>query len=166
MTTGRDIDAAAQSGPTGTDIEAALGRMVYWAAALEMVMRFAGEMLAPTRDEKDTLADTKTTGRVLTAVVGIASRRSEITPQELEALEKIVEDARSSLEIRNDYIHGAWGEVDGVLLAMNRRPGTFRTRHLAVPNLEALTTELQGLANRTTDWSLAVVRKTHPGTFG
>ncbi|TJZ97129.1 hypothetical protein [Actinacidiphila oryziradicis] len=148
-----------------TELEAALGRMVYWAAALEMSMRFVGEMLAPTGDEKDALADTKMTGRVLSAVVGIASDRSEITPKELDELKEIVKDARSSLEIRNDYIHGAWGEVDGVLLAMNRRPGTFRTRPLAVADLEALATELQGLVNRTTDWSLAVFRKTHPQVF-
>ena len=151
--------------PRTTDIETALGRMVYQAASLEMVMRFAGEMLAATDRESDALAR-MTAGSLMTEVTAIASRRTEITPAECTELGNIIADARAPVESRNTYIHGAWGEVDGILLALNRRPrNQFRTRPLAVPDLEKLTAELQALVNRTMEWTYTVLQKTHPHIF-
>lgn len=148
-----------------TDIEAALGCMVYQAASLEMVMRFAGEMLALADEDRDALA-TKTAGKLLPAVKSIAAQRTEITPEELVALGQVIKDAQPHLESRNTYIHGAWGEVNGDLLAMNRRPrNRFRTRPLAVADLETLSAELQALVNRTVEWTYAVLQKTHAHIF-
>ncbi|MFI1869515.1 hypothetical protein [Streptomyces jumonjinensis] len=157
---------AEQSAPRDTtDIEGALGRMVYQAASLEMVMRFAGEMLALTEEERDALAS-KTAGRLLPAVENIAAQRSEITSEELTTLGQIVKDAQPHLTSRNTYIHGAWGEVNGDLLAMNRKPkNRFRTRPLAVADLETLSTELQALVNRTVEWTYEILQKTHAHIF-
>ncbi|MET7721088.1 hypothetical protein [Streptomyces mirabilis] len=100
---------AEQSAPRDTtDIEAALGRMVYQAASLEMVMRFAGEMLAMADRDRDALAS-KTAGRLLPAVKDIAAQRTEITPEELAELGKIIKDAGPHLESRNTYLHGGVG---------------------------------------------------------
>ncbi|MFM9543988.1 hypothetical protein [Streptomyces turgidiscabies] len=148
-----------------TDIEAALGRMVYQAASLEMVMRFAGEMLATAQATRDALAS-QTAGRLLPTVKAIAAQRTEITPGELTELGEIVKDAEPHLASRNTYIHGAWGEVDGDLLAMNRRPKNgFRTRPLAVADLETLAADLQALVNRTIEWTYAALQKTHSHIF-
>jgi hypothetical protein len=147
------------------DIEAALGRMVYQAASLEMVMRFAGETIASAEGDRDALAS-KTAGRLLPTVKNIAAQRAEITAEELAELGQIITDAQPRLESRNTYIHGAWGEVNGDLLAMNRRPvNRFRTRPLAVTDLDSLSTELQALVNRTMEWTYGVLQKTHAHIF-
>ncbi|MGH1551884.1 hypothetical protein ACRAWF_06225 [Streptomyces sp. L7] len=74
--------------------------MLYQATSLEMVLRFAGEMLAATSGERDALA-AMTADRLMTEVENIAARRSEVTPEKHTELRKIVKDARSLLESRN-----------------------------------------------------------------
>ncbi|MET7721087.1 hypothetical protein [Streptomyces mirabilis] len=56
--------------------------------------------------------------------------------------------------------------MNGDLLAMNRKPkNRFRTRPLAVADLETLSAELQALVNRTMEWTYVVLQKTHSHIF-
>ncbi|XUL92482.1 AfsR/SARP family transcriptional regulator [Streptomyces galilaeus] len=123
-----------------TDVEAALGRMLYQATSLEMVLRFAGEMLAATSGERDALA-AMTADRLMTEVENIAARRSEVTPEKHTELRKIVKDAQSLLESRNTC-----------------------TGPLAAADLETLSAELQAQVNRTVEWTCSVLQRTHRAT--
>ncbi|MFD7917150.1 hypothetical protein ACFV30_41855 [Streptomyces sp. NPDC059752] len=146
-----------------TDIHAALGRMVYQAASLESVIRFTGEMLAKNEQEAKDLAG-KTAGTLFPAVATIVARRPGITPEERGQFAAIVADAKPHLTSRNTYIHGGWGEPDGVLVAMNRRRNDFRMRPLSVADLDTLSAAFLALVNRVFEWLVPVMERTHMGT--
>ncbi|MFB7517242.1 hypothetical protein [Streptomyces sp. NPDC056144] len=151
--------------PDRSDVEAALGRMVYQAASLETVMRFSGEMLSATEQESKALVN-KTAGTLLPAVQAIVDGHPQVTEAERGELARIIADAGPHLTSRNTYIHGAWGEVDGTLMAINRRKNGFRTRPLVVTDLDVLSGVLQELVNRTFEWLYPVLQRTHPDVFG
>ena len=73
--------AAEQQGvpPDLTSVEAALGRMVYRAGNLETVMKYVGDVLATTDEEREGLAGA-TAGKVLTLTQTIAGRSKDVTP--------------------------------------------------------------------------------------
>ncbi|MFF2191712.1 hypothetical protein [Streptomyces sp. NPDC058157] len=139
-------------------IKQALGEMVYQAASLEMVIRFAGELTAKNRADAKALSG-MTAGQLLPAVAKLVKARTDkVTSEEVDEFEQIVNDAGPELDSRNTYIHGAWGEENGALLAMNwKKGGTIRTRPLEVAALEKLSAELLALVNRTMEWSSAVI---------
>ncbi|MFG2984960.1 hypothetical protein ACGFYQ_27500 [Streptomyces sp. NPDC048258] len=141
-------------------IKQALGEMVYQAASLEMVIRFAGELTAKDSKAAKALSG-MTAGQLLPAVAKLVRVRTDkVTSGEVDQFEQIVNDAGPELESRNTYIHGAWGEENGALLAMNwKKGGAIRTRSLDVAALEKLSAELLALVNRTMEWGCNVIER-------
>ncbi|MFJ8209708.1 hypothetical protein [Streptomyces sp. NPDC096033] len=139
-------------------IKQALGEMVYQAASLEMTIRFAGELTAKDPKEAKALSGLPAGPLLKAAAELVKARTDKVTSEEVDQFEQIVNDAGPGLDSRNTYIHGAWGEQDGALLAMNwKRGGTIRTRPLDVAALEKLSAELLALVNRTMEWTCTLI---------
>ncbi|GAA3479611.1 hypothetical protein [Streptomyces yanii] len=159
-------------------IEAALGRMVYRAGALETVVRFTGESLAATTNERDELAGT-TAGTVLRLTKDIASRSPDVTAEDLAELIVIFDEIRPTLDSRNVYIHGGWVRSKDQLIVMNKRKNVtanekkgvkaekylVQTRPVAVKELNELADALLDLSNRVFDWTAQVLGRKHPELY-
>ncbi|MEU2247430.1 hypothetical protein [Streptomyces sp. NPDC019224] len=161
-----------------TAIEAALGRMVHRAGTLETVVRFAGEALASTREDRDELAGT-TAGRVLSLTEKIAGDSKDVSPEEYAELTAIFAEIRPRLDSRNVYIHGGWVRMGGQLVAFNKKKNVeanakkdiaadkyrVETRPVAVEELNELSIALLDLSNRVFDWTDAILRRKNPDLY-
>ena len=156
------------SGRTVTDIEAALGRVIYRAGNFEVIMQSVGAVLATTGEER-AMIEGRTAGVLLDGMKDLATRRAqngELDSDLLGQLKAITADAQTHLDCRNDYVHGAWAEVDGELIAMNfRRKGEIRTRPLAVAELDGLAQELSVVCDALLEWLYDLLNRRHPDRF-
>ncbi|MCX5391532.1 hypothetical protein [Streptomyces sp. NBC_00094] len=139
-----------------TSLEAALGRMVYMAATVEMVVEVTGSLMAVGEAETEALMG-NTIGPLAKLTLRYAERASHLDATMLAALESILADVKVGMDNRNAYVHGSWGTIDGALVAMNSKgftkvPGGFRIKPLSMQHLDQLTAELEELRERMLVW--------------
>lgn len=137
-------------------VHAALGRMVYTAATVEMTVEVTGVLLAADENKAARLKG-KTIQRLAQLTLEHASAATYLNPSMLRALETILADVTTGMDQRNAYVHGPWGEADGVLSAMNSKPfgvepSGFRIKPVSVEHLDQLTGELVELRERVMVW--------------
>lgn len=139
-----------------TALEAALGRMVYMAATVEMVVEITGSLSAINEARAEALMG-KTIGLLADLTLKYAREASYLDATMLAALESILADVKVGMDNRNAYVHGAWAMKDGGLVAMNSKgftkvPGGFRIKPVSVEHLDLLTADLETLRERVLVW--------------
>ncbi|MGW1259682.1 hypothetical protein ACWD5Q_32020 [Streptomyces sp. NPDC002513] len=137
-------------------VHAALGRMVYTAATVEMTVEITGVLLAADEGEAAKLKG-ESIGGLKKLTLKYATSASYLTPPMRNALDVILTDVGAGMKHRNAYVHGPWGELDGVLSAMNSKPfgiepSGFRIKTVSVEHLDQLTAELVELRERVMVW--------------
>ncbi|MFI1397816.1 hypothetical protein [Streptomyces sp. NPDC020681] len=150
------MDDRGTTEPDHTAIEAALGRMVYTAATVELVIEVTGHLISANEAEEEALMG-KSVGILADLTLTYAKRASYLDETMLAALKGIFDDVKVGMDNRNAYVHGPWAERDGALVAVNskgfkRVPGGFRITPLTVQHLTQLTAELVDLRERVTVW--------------
>ncbi|MFE7124068.1 hypothetical protein [Streptomyces sp. NPDC057617] len=147
-------------------VHAALGRMVYTAATVEMVVELTGLLLAA-----DQTRAAKLKGRTIKPLVKLtleyAAVAAYLNSSMRNVLGVILADVEAGMDHRNAYVHGPWGELDGVLSAMNSKPfnvepGGFRIKTVSVEHLDRLTAELVELRERVMVWWTRAWALKHP----
>ncbi|MEV6080979.1 hypothetical protein AB0L80_38660 [Streptomyces sp. NPDC052069] len=142
-------------------IEAALGRMVYTAATVEMLVELTGTLLADG-DAQVTELKGKPINALKKKTLGYAHAAGYLNVSMLKALEALLGDVSASMDNRNAYVHGAWAEQDGGLIAMNSKPGQFRIKPLTAEHLDQLTAELVQVRDRVAVWWNRAFAMKHP----
>ncbi|MFI5861844.1 hypothetical protein [Streptomyces sp. NPDC051546] len=147
-------------------VHAAPGRMVYTAATVEMTVEITGALLAVDAAEAAKLKG-ETVGGLSKLTLKYAKVAGYLSPSMRTALEAIVLDVKAGMDHRNAYVHGPWGELDGVLSAMNSKPFSvepsgFRTKAVSVEHLDRLTGELEDLRERVMVWFNRAWSLKHP----
>lgn len=132
-----------------TPVHAALGCMVYAAATVEMAVEIAGALLAADEGEAAKLKG-KTIQGLQELTLKYATSASYLNPSMRNALDAILADVKAGMEHRNAYVHGPWGDIGGVLSAMNSKPfavesSGFRIKTVSVEHLNQLTDDLVAL---------------------